>query len=116
MPSVSTPTPASERVVSQPPQQGHPEYFDKIMSRFGHHLSYHQQSSLSQTLVPVLQTSRQGGLDTNKGVEDLIRPGPYVSSAGHADSEEEKRKNAQELQRRQLAAASMAASTDASSK
>jgi hypothetical protein len=112
MPSVSTPTPAAERVVSQPAQPGHPEYFDKIMSRFGHHLSYHQQSSLSQTLIPVLQTSRQGGLDSNKAVDDLSRPTTYIPSSTYASNEEERRKNAQELQRRQLAAAAVAANAD----
>jgi hypothetical protein len=114
MPSVSTPTPAVERIAAaQPIQQGHPDYFDKIMSRFGHHLSHQQQSTLTQNLVPVLQTSRQGGIDNNKPVEDLSRTGgTSIPSSTFTDSEEEKRKNAQERQRRQLAAAAMAAAAN----
>jgi hypothetical protein len=114
MPSVSTPTPAAERIAAaQPIQQGQPDYFNRILSRFGHHLSYQQQSTLTQNLVPVLQTSRQGGLDTNKSVDDLSRVGgSFISSPSFTDSEEEKRKNAQELQRRQLAALAMAAAAN----
>ncbi|KAG2184036.1 hypothetical protein INT44_009047 [Umbelopsis vinacea] len=114
MPSVSTPTPAAERMAAaQPIQQGQPDYINRILSRFGHHLSHQQQSTLTQNLVPVLQTSRQGGLDANK--DDLSRAGAsFMSSPAFTDSEEDKRKNAQELQRRQLAAVAMAAAANGS--
>ncbi|CDS02989.1 hypothetical protein LRAMOSA00391 [Lichtheimia ramosa] len=32
------------------------QYMDNVMSRFGHHLSAHQRTSLSQSMVPNLQS------------------------------------------------------------
>ncbi|KAJ2963630.1 hypothetical protein NQZ79_g1362 [Umbelopsis isabellina] len=108
MPSVSTPTPATagaDGPTSSP--SSHPEYLNRVISRFGHSMSSHQQSSLSQTLIPALQTSRQGGLESKTPMDDASRPFNTASSISKSD--ENKRKNDQEARRRQHAVASIAA-------
>ncbi|KAM3588613.1 hypothetical protein VKS41_001054 [Umbelopsis sp. WA50703] len=106
MPSVSTPTPATagaDGPTSPPFSQ--PEYLNRVISRFGHSMSSHQQSSLSQTLIPTLQTSRQGGLDSKTAMDDASRS--YNTASSSSKSDENKRKTDQEARRRQQAVASI---------
>ncbi|KAI7879620.1 hypothetical protein K492DRAFT_178563 [Lichtheimia hyalospora FSU 10163] len=62
-PSSSTPPPPSQSfnsgISSSTPSSspGGLQYMDNVMSRFGHHLSAHQRTSLSQSMVPSLQSS-----------------------------------------------------------
>ncbi|KAI8889251.1 hypothetical protein K501DRAFT_282405 [Backusella circina FSU 941] len=37
-----------------------PNYLDNVMSRFGHHLSPHQRSNISHSMVPTLKSATAG--------------------------------------------------------
>lgn len=50
-----------------------PNYLDNVMSRFGHHLSPHQRTNISHSMVPTLQSA------TPAGYSSVVKNGKVVS-------------------------------------
>lgn len=52
--------PSGSRQIENGDHNNTPQYMNHVMSRFGHHLSAHEWSLFSQSMVPMLQSSSPG--------------------------------------------------------